>query len=195
MDQRKLLFQWQVPRIFLSEGAVAAKGAHASAVSPCPSALTASGRIRAWPGRECCGTDGRTDGRGAAPCRQMVLGLHASRCSPASLLPPAASEDTRRAIPASPGSLEPGGTLWEPLWRASLHPEHRWLLCPEAAIPAWCGWPCCVPVSPHACLCVAPCPSDGRMCVGSITGMGVDPCSSSPSSWCPCTGHQWAELH
>lgn len=113
MDQRKLLFQWQVPRIFLSEGAVAAKGAHASAVSPCPSALTASGRIRAWPGRGCCGTDGRTDGRGAAPCRQMVLGLHASRCSPASLLPPAASEDTRRAIPASPGSLEPGGTLWE----------------------------------------------------------------------------------
>lgn len=193
MDQRKLLFQWQVPRIFLSEGAVAAKGAHASAVSPCPSALTASGRIRAWPGRGCCGTDGRTDGwtRGRPV---PADGAGAPRISVQPRVPAATS--SKRGHQAG-NSSQPGlaGAGRNPVGtRASLHPEHRWLLCPEAAIPAWCGWPCCVPVSPHACLCVAPCPSDGRMCVGSITGMGVDPCSSSPSSWCPCTGHQWAEL-
>lgn len=51
MDQRKLLFQWQVPSVFLSEGVVAAKGSDVSAVPPVP-------------GRGCCGTDGqRTDRR------------------------------------------------------------------------------------------------------------------------------------
>lgn len=75
MDQRKLLFQWQVPGIFLSDRVGGSQGTSCWQCPPVPALSrpregSALGRAVGEAGR----TDRRTRGR------QVVLGLHTSRC-------------------------------------------------------------------------------------------------------------------